>query len=91
VCAWGLPSVLIPLPTAAADHQTFNARAMADAGAARLLSQETMLREGLGTAIDSLLGEPAARRRMAEAARARGRPDAARDIVSHLLTLVHAT
>jgi UDP-N-acetylglucosamine--N-acetylmuramyl-(pentapeptide) pyrophosphoryl-undecaprenol N-acetylglucosamine transferase len=34
LCAWGIPSVLVPLPTAAADHQTHNARAMANAGAA---------------------------------------------------------
>ena len=35
LCAWGLPSILIPLPTAAADHQTHNARVLAEAGAAR--------------------------------------------------------
>ena len=34
LCAWGLPMVLVPLPTAAADHQTANARALAAAGAA---------------------------------------------------------
>ena len=32
LCAWGLPSILIPLPTAAADHQTHNARVLAEAG-----------------------------------------------------------
>jgi UDP-N-acetylglucosamine--N-acetylmuramyl-(pentapeptide) pyrophosphoryl-undecaprenol N-acetylglucosamine transferase len=37
VCAWGLPSVLVPLPTAAADHQLANARALAAAGAAVVL------------------------------------------------------
>src|SRR2546426_2449501 len=37
LCAWGKPSVLVPLPTAAADHQTFNARALANAGASVLL------------------------------------------------------
>ena len=35
LCAWGLPSVLVPLPTAAADHQTHNARVLAEAGASR--------------------------------------------------------
>jgi len=39
LCAWGLPSVLVPLPTAAADHQTRNARVLAEAGAALLLPQ----------------------------------------------------
>ncbi len=37
LCAWGKPSVLVPLPTAAADHQTYNARALASAGASVLL------------------------------------------------------
>ena len=91
VCAWGLPSILIPLPTAAADHQTFNARAMADAGAAALLPQDRLLREGLGAALDPLLDQPADRLRMAAAARCRGRPNAAADIVSYLLTMVHPT
>ena len=39
LCAWGHPSILIPLPTAAADHQTTNARAMEMAGAAGLCSR----------------------------------------------------
>src|SRR2546426_10495734 len=34
LCAWGKPSILVPLPTAAADHQTRNAAALAAAGAA---------------------------------------------------------
>ena len=87
VCAWGLPSVLVPLPTAAADHQTHNARAMAEAGAAVFLPQAGPSAEGLGAAIDELLASPERRSAMASRALARGRPDAARDIVSHLLTL----
>ena len=91
VCAWGLPSILVPLPTAAADHQTHNARAMSEAGAAVHLPQGDLLENGLGPAIGELLRVPSAREGMAAAARRRGRPDAARDIVSLLLTLVHPT
>ena len=40
LCAWGLPSILVPLPTAAADHQTHNARVLAEAGAALMLRQD---------------------------------------------------
>ena len=87
VCAWGLPSILVPLPTAAADHQTHNARAMAEAGAAVLLPQAGPSAEGLGTVIDDLLNSPDRRSAMASRALARGRPEAAREIVSHLLTL----
>ena len=91
VCAWGLPSILVPLPTAAADHQTHNARAMAEAGAAVLLPQAGPSAEGLGTVIDDLLNSPDRRSAMASRALARGRPDAAREIVSHLLTLARGS
>ena len=87
VCAWGLPSILVPLPTAAADHQTHNARAMAEAGAAVFLPQVGPSADGLGALIDELLASPERRSAMASRALARGRPGAARDIVSHLLTL----
>jgi UDP-N-acetylglucosamine--N-acetylmuramyl-(pentapeptide) pyrophosphoryl-undecaprenol N-acetylglucosamine transferase len=88
ICAWGLPSVLVPLPTAAADHQTHNARAMAEAGAAAILPQSEMIRDGVGGVLGPLLEGGAEREAMAAAAGARGRPQAARDIVSLLLTLV---
>ncbi len=91
VCAWGLPSLLVPLPTAAADHQTHNARAMADAGAAVHVSQRELVEQGLGPALGRLLTDPAARAGMAASARRRGRPDAAHDIVSLLLTLIRPT
>ena len=32
LCAWGVPMILVPLPTAAADHQTANARTLEAAG-----------------------------------------------------------
>lgn len=87
VCAWGLPSVLVPLPTAAADHQTYNARAMAEAGAAVLVVQAGASADQLAGMLDGLLDNPGRRSEMAARALARGRPDAVRDIVSHLLTL----
>ncbi len=87
LCAWGLPSILIPLPTAAADHQTANARALEASGASIVLLQRDLSPASLGAAIAGLIGSPARRASMAEAALARGRPAAAHDIVSHLLTL----
>lgn len=87
LCAWGLPSILVPLPTAAADHQTVNARVLADARAAVLLSQGDLTPERLGGEVGRLLEVPARRYAMAEAARARGRPFASRDIARRLLAL----
>jgi len=88
LCAWGLPSILIPLPTAAADHQTHNARVLAEAGASVLLPQAQLSPEQLGRTVERLLSEDATRVAMAKRAKARGKPEAADAIVSNLLTLV---
>jgi UDP-N-acetylglucosamine--N-acetylmuramyl-(pentapeptide) pyrophosphoryl-undecaprenol N-acetylglucosamine transferase len=88
LCAWGLPSLLVPLPTAAADHQTANARALERSGASRVLPQAELTSASLGAEITALISNPASRTRMAEAAAARGRPMASADIVSHFLTLL---
>ena len=76
LCAWGIPSVLIPLPTAAADHQTPNARVMAEAGAAVSLPQSGLTGTRLATVIAELLYAPGGLDQMGRAARARARPDA---------------
>jgi len=88
LCAWGLPSILVPLPTAAADHQTFNARALEQAGASRVVVQSELSPHRLGEDVSRLLLDADTRARMARAALARGRPNASADIVSHLLTLL---
>jgi UDP-N-acetylglucosamine--N-acetylmuramyl-(pentapeptide) pyrophosphoryl-undecaprenol N-acetylglucosamine transferase len=88
LCAWGLPSVLIPLPTAAADHQSHNARVLAAAGAAHLLPQAELTGERLAEVVGGLLRDESRRKQMAGRALARGRPDSAREIVSNLLTLI---
>jgi UDP-N-acetylglucosamine--N-acetylmuramyl-(pentapeptide) pyrophosphoryl-undecaprenol N-acetylglucosamine transferase len=90
LCAWGLPSVLVPLPTAAADHQTHNARALADAGAAVVIPQAALSEDRLRSVLDELLRSPDARATLAARARARGRPGAAADIAAHVVTLVEA-
>jgi UDP-N-acetylglucosamine--N-acetylmuramyl-(pentapeptide) pyrophosphoryl-undecaprenol N-acetylglucosamine transferase len=88
LCAWGLPNVLVPLPTAAADHQNHNARVLAEAGASLLLPQSELTPERLRQVVTGLLNDPPARKQMAARARARGRPHSAQDIVSKLLTLM---
>jgi len=88
LCAWGIPSVLVPLPTAAADHQTFNARAMADAGASVVHAQDGLTTAALGETLTGLLETPARREAMAFAARARGRPLAATEIARRVDLLI---
>ncbi|HTI06375.1 MAG TPA: undecaprenyldiphospho-muramoylpentapeptide beta-N-acetylglucosaminyltransferase [Gemmatimonadales bacterium] len=87
LCAWGKPSILVPLPTAAADHQTFNARALANAGASVLLLESELPREALPTTIGNLLRDPRRLDALAKSARVRGHPNAARSIVAKVLEL----
>jgi UDP-N-acetylglucosamine--N-acetylmuramyl-(pentapeptide) pyrophosphoryl-undecaprenol N-acetylglucosamine transferase len=80
--------VLVPLPTAAADHQTVNARTLEAAGAAINLPQAELTAERLDTTLRALISDPAAMQRLAEGARARARPDAAATIAQRILSLL---
>ena len=88
LCAWGVPSVLIPLPTAAEDHQRHNAEALAAAGASVMILQRDLSVERLGKEVGGLLADQGRRLCMAEAARARGKPGAADEIATHFLALL---
>jgi UDP-N-acetylglucosamine--N-acetylmuramyl-(pentapeptide) pyrophosphoryl-undecaprenol N-acetylglucosamine transferase len=88
--AWGLPAVLVPFPFAAADHQRLNARALAEAGAAVLIEEEELTGRTLWAALTRLVEDDRARTGMAERARARGRPEAARTIAESLARLLPA-
>lgn len=80
----GLPSILVPLPGAPGDHQTFNARRLADAGAAVLVPDGELDVDRLAAELTPLLASPERRRSMADAGRRLGRPDAA-DRVAELV------
>lgn len=86
--AWGLPAILIPLPGAAADHQRQNAQALARAGAAVVEEEETLNGQLLWRRIGELATDMGAHKRMAEAARSRGRPNAATRIAGELSALL---
>lgn len=91
LAAWKLPSVLIPLPTAAGDHQSANARALAAAGAAVHLPEPGLSAEMLARTVGDLLNDPTRLAGMAGAAGQRGRPEAARAIADCLLRLLDAS
>jgi UDP-N-acetylglucosamine--N-acetylmuramyl-(pentapeptide) pyrophosphoryl-undecaprenol N-acetylglucosamine transferase len=86
--AWEIPAVLVPLPTAAADHQSVNARALETAGAAINLPQSTLTTDRLDAVLRDLSRDPAAMARLAAGARARARPDAAETIARRILKLL---
>jgi UDP-N-acetylglucosamine--N-acetylmuramyl-(pentapeptide) pyrophosphoryl-undecaprenol N-acetylglucosamine transferase len=84
LCAWGIPSVIVPLPSAANDHQTANARVLAAAGAAVCLPQSELGVARLEREVGALVGNPARLAAMSTAAKARGRPQAAAEIARYV-------
>lgn len=85
LAAAGRPSVLIPYPHATADHQTVNARYLADAGAAVVIPDTELSQERLRTEVDSLLSDPSRLEEMGRAALGLARPHAAAVIASEIL------
>ena len=76
----GRPAILVPLPHAIDDHQTANARSLADRGGAVLLRQSDMSVELLAERLQSYIEDPELLRRMAVAARAAATPEAANTV-----------
>ena len=72
----GRPSILIPFPFATDDHQTANARVLADAGAAWLVQQRDLTERKLAKLLEEILANPSELQRRAGAAHALGKPDA---------------
>jgi len=87
LCAWGVPSVLVPFPYAAADHQRHNAAALDEAEAAVMVDERDLSPGALWERLVSLAGDDQRRNAMAARARDRGRPDAADRIAERLLEL----
>ncbi len=76
----GVAAVLVPFPHATDDHQTGNARFLADAGAAILLPQAQLDAHGLTTLLHDFTGQRAMLQEMALRAHALAMPDAARRV-----------
>jgi UDP-N-acetylglucosamine--N-acetylmuramyl-(pentapeptide) pyrophosphoryl-undecaprenol N-acetylglucosamine transferase len=83
--AGGMASILVPFPHAVDDHQTANARFLADKGAAILVSQREMTPEKLAALIGSL--DRPSLLDMASKARALGKPDAARVVARRCMEI----
>jgi UDP-N-acetylglucosamine--N-acetylmuramyl-(pentapeptide) pyrophosphoryl-undecaprenol N-acetylglucosamine transferase len=77
LAAAGKPSILVPFPFAADDHQTRNAEAFDRAGAARLVRDADLTGETFVSTVTALVQEPAALERMGDAVRKFARPGAA--------------
>jgi UDP-N-acetylglucosamine--N-acetylmuramyl-(pentapeptide) pyrophosphoryl-undecaprenol N-acetylglucosamine transferase len=85
ITLFGLPSILVPFPYAAGGHQKANAKAMVDAGAAKMMLDKELDGEKLARLIDEIVGNPLLLESMKGNSRALARPHAAREIVDLLL------
>jgi UDP-N-acetylglucosamine--N-acetylmuramyl-(pentapeptide) pyrophosphoryl-undecaprenol N-acetylglucosamine transferase len=90
LCAWGIPMVICPLPSAAMDHQTSNAIALEKARCAIVLMQRDLSWERLDGSVRGMLDNAEMLRSMRRYALARARPRAAEEIAGHILALVTA-
>jgi UDP-N-acetylglucosamine--N-acetylmuramyl-(pentapeptide) pyrophosphoryl-undecaprenol N-acetylglucosamine transferase len=85
IAAHGRPAILVPYPYATGDHQSANARWMAEAGAAIVVPDSELTSARLRAEIDHLLGDRARLAEMGRASAALGRPDAAQRIAAEVL------
>jgi len=88
-CA-GRPSILVPLPHAIDDHQSANARALAEAGAAQVVPQALFTSAALAEQLAAMLGDPRALARAALFAARLAQPDAAKRLADLVLSLMRA-
>ncbi len=83
-----LPSILIPFPYAAADHQRYNAKAMEKAGASIYLEDHDCTSEKLIELVNSILSHPDKYEQMKQANKSLAKPDSVDKIIKALKKMV---
>jgi UDP-N-acetylglucosamine--N-acetylmuramyl-(pentapeptide) pyrophosphoryl-undecaprenol N-acetylglucosamine transferase len=86
----GLPAILIPYPFATGDHQTYNARVLAEAGAAWVVADSQLKGEDLVDMVERLISSPSLKTSMGEASLGLSHPKAAQDLAREVLALGQA-
>jgi UDP-N-acetylglucosamine--N-acetylmuramyl-(pentapeptide) pyrophosphoryl-undecaprenol N-acetylglucosamine transferase len=90
LCVAGRPAILVPYAAAADDHQSFNARALGDVGAAWVMPEREFTADALASRLAALLGAPETLVAAAAAARNLGMPDAAARLADLVLACANA-
>ena len=85
ITACGLPAVFIPLPTAAENHQEYNARSLVDAGAATMLLERDLTSASLEQEITGIIDSGDRLETMSATSKALGKRDAAKIIAETIL------
>jgi len=87
IAAMGKPSILIPLPNAAADHQSKNATEFANFGGTVIMEEMNLTPHLFRSEIFSLLDKPDLLKKMSEDAKKFSRPDAAQRLAQEILNI----
>lgn len=86
--ALGKPSILVPYPYAAENHQYYNAKTMSDRDAAILIEEKDFMGERLLSEVEKLLSKPERLKKMGENARAMAILDASQRITECVCKIV---
>ena len=81
----GLPSILVPYPYAADDHQTANAKVFSDAGAAEMIQQKDLTPQSLAKLLSELLADSTTLSKMSTASKSLAIPDAPEKVTQEIL------
>ena len=87
----GLPAILVPYPSAAHDHQSFNAQALVDTGGALMLRNDEVSAQRLDELLEPVLSDPAALAKMAAAVHQPVHTNAAAELAGWVLQLAGAS
>lgn len=87
---WQMPSILVPYPHAADNHQWWNAKGLCDAGGAEMILDHELTPQKLADLVTGLLSDSAKLQSMASAAGSLAKPDAARRVVLEIRKIMRS-
>lgn len=87
LAAWGVPSIIVPLPTSSGNHQKENAFNYARSGACEVIEENNLTAHILESEIIRLTQNAGAREKMKASAKAFDKPDAARHVAEEILKI----
>jgi UDP-N-acetylglucosamine--N-acetylmuramyl-(pentapeptide) pyrophosphoryl-undecaprenol N-acetylglucosamine transferase len=91
ITALGLPSIIVPSPNVAGNHQEYNARALEEVGAALIVREEGDAVHRLVEQVNLLVRDPERLRTMRRASKSIGKPNAASHICRELIKIARET
>ncbi len=88
VLTLGIPSLMVPFPHAADDHQRANARSVVEAGAGVMIDDDELVSDRARNLLTGFINNPEALLNLARGARSLARPEAGQKIAEHLLEMI---